>query len=66
MALLPISKADLPTAVSQVLDLAANLELDMVANPVPNPVNRKAMMRTSWKANSTKRKNNFEVESLFE
>ena len=46
--------------------MVANPELDMVANPVPNPVNRKAMMRTSWKANSTKRKNNFEVESLFE
>jgi len=25
-------------------------------NPVPNPISREAMMKTSWKVNSTKRK----------
>ena len=25
-------------------------------NPVPNPISREAMMKSSWKVNSTKRK----------
>jgi len=36
--------------------IAVSLALDLAVSPVPNPISREAMMKTSWKVNSTKRK----------
>ena len=56
---------DFLNALDRIVDSAIDEKVDMVIfagdaykdrNPVPNPISREAMMKSSWKVNSTKRK----------
>jgi len=62
---LPLRVMDFLKSLDTIVETAIEEKVDMVIfagdaykdrNPVPNPISREAMMKSSWKVNSTKRK----------